>query len=114
MDIPEDAEKRRILSELAAYACEGYHFCASVGCGCLTESGDTVCSEHEVQGVYFPHVVSEGPTWSFLGVGLARSIRVELYFTGPVLGDESLWFYQKLQSYQKPLFLAPGASTGDL
>ena len=101
----DGALKQRAFDEMFSKACETFHLCDTVGCGCLVPGAPKVCSEVSANGGPGMGVTwNSGPNWLMAVLELRDSIKVEVYFDLQVLGRESEAFHRYLLTYGVPLF----------
>lgn len=98
------------LNRLPGLLCEAFQLCTSVGCACVTGVGEQVCNEQR-GGWRFPRHHSEGPTWAATFHCLEKAIQIDLYYNGPILGNEYAQFRQALTSLNAPVFGVQGSGS---
>lgn len=105
-------ERATILPQIAALLCEHFNLCASVGCGCVVGAGEVVCREADFPDPHHAHHISQGPTWHATVTGLPQSVRIDLYYSGPLISSEHAAFSRALHQFNRPLFTIQGSGSG--
>lgn len=92
-----------LLKQIRALCCHHLNLCASVGCGCLVEGAEQVCQEAELASDYPLHQ-STGPTWSVVITSLENVVKIDVYFSGPVIGQEVRALHAAMVDQGFPVF----------
>jgi len=114
--VAEERRREEILDDLLRLTCERLHLCSGCGCGCVTGTGERLCSEtyHGGERSGTAVATSEGPGWRVVAYRLNKTVHVEVYLDEVPGAEAYRAWYSALRELGEVVAAGQTAKAGDI